>query len=154
MKRKNILILGIGNILQSDDGLGVYITNHIIETGIDLPGGVEIIDGGTAGFDLLPIMKGRDKIIIVDALIVEDRAGSIYRFNPEKSDPISSNIISFHQVGILEIIKFLRLMGENPEIEIIGIVPEDIKTFNIGISDAVLKSVPKAIDLIMNSVLN
>ena len=53
---QKVLILGIGNILQSDEGIGVHIVNHIIQSGINLPDEVEVIDGGTAGFDLLPHM--------------------------------------------------------------------------------------------------
>ena len=145
--------MGIGNILQSVDGIGVYIANSIIESGVQMHEGIEVLDGGTAGIDLLPHMRGRDKIIIIDALKVDDRAGTIYRFTPGKVISTNYNIISLHQVGIQEVIKLLRIMGENPEIEIIGIVPEDVETFDIKISDSVLNSVPKAIDLIKSIAL-
>jgi hydrogenase maturation protease len=60
-KNYNVLILGIGNILQSDEGLGVHVANYITRN-IKLPDGVEVIDGGTAGFDLIPLMSGREHI--------------------------------------------------------------------------------------------
>ena len=151
MRKK--LILGIGNILQSDDGIGVHIINHILESGMSVPDDVELIDGGTAGFDLLSVMTGREKIIIVDALRTDDKPGSIYRFTPEHAaDSFTS--FSLHEVGIKEVIRALNLLGENPEIEFIGIVPEDISTLNIGISPAVKDSIPVAVDQIFNAVIN
>ena len=134
-KMRNELILGIGNILMSDDVLGVHIVNHIAQN-IKLPEGIDVIDGGTAGFDLLPIMNGREKIIIVDALKADSEPGSIYRFKPENARK-SRVSFSLHEVGITEVIDTLRLLGENPEIEIFGIVPEDISTLNMDISQSV-----------------
>jgi hydrogenase maturation protease len=150
---KKVLILGIGNILQSDDGLGVHIVNHINESGLNLPENVEAIDGGTAGFDLISLMQGRDKIIIVDALKTADEPGSVYRFTPDRVVS-SQNRMSLHEVGILDVIRVMRLLGENPKIEIVGVVPEDITTFDISISNAVRESIPKAVDVILDAALN
>ena len=149
----NVLILGIGNILQSDEGIGVHIVNHILQSDIKLPDEVEVIDGGTAGFDLIPIMKNRDRIIIVDAVAVQDAPGSIYRFSPDNAMDTRA-VFSLHEVGIMEVIRMLRIFGDNPEIEIIGIVPEDVKTLDINISPAVKESMPKAVDQILNAALN
>ncbi len=150
---RKILILGIGNILQSDDGIGVHIINHILESGMDIPGDVELIDGGTAGFDLLPIMAKREKIIIVDALRTDDRPGSIYRFTPGHAVGSFSSF-SLHEVGIMEVIRNLNLLGENPRIEFIGIVPEDISTLSIGMTPEVEKSIPRAVDQIFYAATN
>jgi hydrogenase maturation protease len=151
-KNYNVLILGIGNILQSDEGLGVHVANYITRN-IKLPDGVEVIDGGTAGFDLIPLMSGREKIIIVDALKIDDEPGSIYRFKPE--DAVRSRAtISLHEIGITEIIDMLRLLGENPEIEIIGVVPEDISTLHMDISTSVRRSIPLAVIQIMDAAMN
>lgn len=147
---KKTLILGIGNILLSDEGLGVHIVNRILESGIAIPDDVEIIDGGTAGFDLLEPMMGRKKIIIIDALKVDDVPGSVYRFPPEHIAS-SRNAMSLHEFGIRELIATLRMLGHYPEIEIIGIVPSDVSTFNTYLSAAVENSMPRAIDLIMGA---
>jgi hydrogenase maturation protease len=144
-----ILILGIGNLLQSDEGLGVHIVNQIAQN-VEIPEDVEVVDGGTAGFDLLPLMKGREKIIIVDALMVDDEPGSIYRFKPEQIRSARTRF-SLHDVGIIEIIELLKLLGENPDIEIIGVVPEDITTLNMDITARVRESIPKVIEQIMDA---
>jgi hydrogenase maturation protease len=151
-KNRSVLILGIGNILQSDDGLGIHIVNHITQN-IELPDDAEAIDGGTAGFDLIPLLTGREKIIIVDALRVDDEPGSIYRFKPEDASKSRASL-SLHEVGIIEVIDMLRLLGENPQIEIIGIVPEDLDTLNMNISPSVRRSIPDAIIQIMDAVTN
>jgi hydrogenase maturation protease len=136
---KEILILGIGNILQKDDGIGPYIINHIIQSNIKLPDNVDIIDGGTAGYDLLPLLQNRSKIIVVDALKVDDSPGGVYCFKPGNILE-EERTFSLHDVGIKSILRMLEIMGELPEVEIIGIVPEDISTFEIGISASVEKS--------------
>jgi hydrogenase maturation protease len=147
---KSVLILGIGNILHKDDGLGVYIINEIENSVKDLPEYVEIADGGVLGFDLLSLMSGREKIIIVDALKADDEPGSIYKF-PAKHLTDTGDKFSLHEMGVKKIIDMLALTGERPEIEIIGVVPEDIYTLEIGVSDSVKKSVPKVLELIMET---
>ncbi|MBN1532090.1 MAG: HyaD/HybD family hydrogenase maturation endopeptidase [Spirochaetes bacterium] len=147
---KKTLILGIGNILQSDEGLGVHIVNELVASGADVPEDVEIFEGGTAGFDLIPMMKGRERIIIVDALKADSEPGSIYRFRPEQVVQRRSTY-SLHEGGISEVLETMKLMGYTPEVEFIGIVPEDITTTDIQMSEAVKRSVPKAIELILNA---
>ncbi|HPS59292.1 MAG TPA: hydrogenase maturation protease [Spirochaetota bacterium] len=149
---KAVLVLGIGNILHMDEGIGVHVVNHIIESGEVLPDNVEFADGGTFGFDLLPLMSGRRKIVIVDALKTEDKPGSIYRFSAEHL--VSRNYIySLHDLGVKKLVDMLKLMGEDPEVEIIGIVPEDYTSFAIGISDSVRESIPRAVEEILKAAV-
>jgi len=147
---RKVLILGIGNTLRSDDGLGVYIVRHMEESGTPLPEGVSLLDGGTAGFDLLGLIDGYDKIVIVDALKTNDKPGSIYRFTPEHAVESSARF-SLHEVGIMEVIKTLRIMDNNPEIEFVGIVPENISDINTTISHAVMESIPRAVEVILEA---
>ena len=150
--KKKVLILGIGNILHKDDGLGVHIVNEIISSVKDLPKDVEFADGGTLGYDLLPLMSGRKRIVIVDALKVDDVPGSLYKF-PAKHLTDNNQKFSLHDMGVKKIIDMLTLSGENPEIEIIGIVPEDINSLEIGVSDSVKKTIPKAVEYILEAAV-
>lgn len=147
---RKVLILGIGNTLRADDGLGVYIIQHMIERGVFLPEGVDLLDGGTAGFDLLGMLDGYDKIVIVDALKTNDRPGSIYRFTPEHAIERRAQY-SMHEVGIMEVIRTLRLTGNDPEIEFVGIVPENLNDLDTTISHAVMESVPRAVEVILDA---
>lgn len=149
---KDVLVLGIGNILHMDEGIGVHVINYILESGRSFPANVEFFDGGTFGFDLLPMMSGRRKIIIVDALKTDDTPGSIYRFSAEHL--VERNYVySLHDMGVKKLVDMLKLMGEYPEIEIIGIVPQDISTFAIGISDSVRESIPKAVEQVFKAAV-
>jgi hydrogenase maturation protease len=148
---RKVLILGIGNMLRSDDGLGVHVIRYMEETGTVLPEGVELMDGGTAGFDLLGLIEKFDKIVIVDALKADDAPGSIYRFTPDHAVETRSRF-SMHEVGIMEVIRYLRLMDHNPEIEFVGIVPENISDIDTNISPAVKKSIPRAVEVILDAV--
>lgn len=147
---RRVLILGIGNMLRGDDGLGVHIVRQMQESGIPLPEGVELLDGGTAGFDLLGLIDGFDKIVIVDALNADDRPGSIYRFTPEHAVSRGARF-SLHEVGIMEVIRTLNIMDHNPEIEFVGIVPENIRDIDTTISEAVRESVPRAVKVILDA---
>lgn len=147
MENKNLLVLGIGNILQKDDGLGSHIINVMQESGESFPENVEFLDGGTAGYDLVPYMMDRDKIIVVDALSVDDECGSIYHFTPEHITP-DKNTYSLHDFGLKKILDMLKLSGHEPHVEIIGIVPEDVVSLDIGLTASVQGAVPGAIDLI------
>lgn len=147
---RKVLILGIGNTLRGDDGLGVYIVQHMAETGVLLPDGVELLDGGTAGFDLLGLIDGYDKIVIVDALRADDTPGSIYRFTPEHAVERRAQY-SLHEVGIMEVIRTLRIAGSDPEIEFVGIVPENIRDLELTISQAVKGAIPRAMKVIIDA---
>ncbi len=147
---RKVLILGIGNLLKSDDGLGVHVIRHIEESGVVLPDGIDLLDGGTAGFDLLGLIENYDKIVIVDALRADDKPGSVYRFAPEHAVETRSRF-SLHEVGIMEVIRLLRILDRNPEIEFVGIVPENISDDDTNISPAVRKSIPRAVEVILDA---
>jgi len=149
-KYKPILVLGVGNILHRDDGVGVHVVNALRKRTSITPL-ADIVDGGTAGFDLLTIMAGRKKIIIIDALKADDVPGSIYRI-PAYALKDSGSMLSLHEAGVKKIIDMLHFMGEDPEIEIVGIVIEDISSVEIGLSDKVENAVPRAIEEIIKII--
>jgi hydrogenase maturation protease len=149
-KKKNVLVLGIGNISRKDDGIGVHVVNRIIESGFEIPGDVEIIDGGTAGYDLLSLMIDRSRIIIVDALRAEDVPGSVYRI-PGSGVKRRRHGYPFQVFCVEDLLLMLRLMGSEPEVEIIGIVPEDIDSVEIGCSESLKRAMPKIINEVMNA---
>ncbi|HVP37397.1 MAG TPA: hydrogenase maturation protease, partial [Terriglobales bacterium] len=95
---KKILVVGIGNLLLTDEGVGVHVIQELSK--LKLPEGVELADIGTASFDLLTFMEGKDKVIIIDALVSDDKPGTLYHLSPE--DLISGKSVlltSLHQFG-------------------------------------------------------
>ena len=144
-----VLILGVGNLLLSDEAVGVRIAEQLLKRN-DIPSYVEIIDGGTAGHDLIDLIEKREKIIIIDAVDGGCEAGSIYRFTPQeiKNNPVY-HMTSLHQLGILEILAFSQLFGHPPkETVIFGVQPQSIE-LKIGLSPLVETKIPQVVDLVI-----
>ncbi len=80
--KKNILILGIGNILLKDEGIGVHVVNKLKE--MQLPPDVEVMDGGTLGIDLLYYIEGRKKVVVIDTVTAGEPPGTMYRFTDKR----------------------------------------------------------------------
>jgi len=121
------LVLGLGNILLKDEGIGVHIA-HLLQKST-LPKNIEIIDGGTSSLDILLSLRNIDKLIIIDALKCEKKPGTIYRMTPDDFEvKVDLEKLSLHQMGLIETITILKRMGNLPqEIVIIGIEPEKIE---------------------------
>jgi len=151
--RKEILILGVGNVLLGDEGVGVHLIEELEK--IDLPPTVELVDGGTAAFDLIPYFQEKKRVIILDALKVSDSPGSVYRF--EKKDLLEWRDfppLSLHQVELPEIFNLLRLLGQEPErIVIIGVVPKEPLSWGCNLSDEVRDKLPSIINIILKEVV-
>ena len=119
------LVLGIGNSILRDEGIGVQVVNELtLEKPMD---DVLYIDGGTASLDLLDFIEGKEKVIIIDAVRGGGVPGTVYRFKPtdiEINFPLS---LSLHQVGLMEVLGMLKFQDPSSlnKIIIIGIEPQD-----------------------------
>ena len=124
----NILVLGLGNILLSDEGVGVRAAEALMARG-HLPEGVDVVDGGTSGMDLLETMMGRDMIVVVDAISATGRdPGDIIRLDGEELDQFFRQRMSPHQIGLSDVLATLKLMGSAPaELVLFGIVPNNME---------------------------
>ena len=147
-----ILVLGVGNLLMSDEGFGVRVVEEL-QKGSDLPRHVEIIDGGTAGHDLIDIIEKRTKIIIIDAVDGGCEPGSIYRFTPaDLQNGSTYDMTSLHQIGILEILNYAHLFGQAPqETVILGIQPLSLE-LKIGLSPKIEAQIPKMMELVLKEI--
>jgi len=125
----NIAVFGIGNILLSDDGVGVHVINKL-RAECRFPEYVELIDGGTKGLDLLPLFEGRDKVLIVDAANFKKEPGTIDMVEGDKIPAfLVSNKLSVHQIGLPDTLFAARLLNLMPrEICLIGIQPKTMDT--------------------------
>lgn len=124
----NIAILGIGNILLSDDGIGVHVIRRL-QHQYKFPESVRLIDGGTMGLDLLPFLEGIEKLLIIDAVDLKKEHGTIEIITGDKIPSILSSKLSVHQVGLTDLLFAIRMIGtELKEICLIGIQPKSLKT--------------------------
>ncbi|MBI5043548.1 MAG: HyaD/HybD family hydrogenase maturation endopeptidase [Nitrospirae bacterium] len=145
-----ITILGIGNILYSDEGFGVRVIEELRK--MDLPENVELIEGGTDGAKLLPVIMQSDYLIIVDAIRADEDTGAIFRIPIEEVRQRPHINTSLHQMGIMEVIGMANILGSQVKGVIIGIQPKDISTLRESLSPEIKKRIPNAIELIMREV--
>ena len=149
---KKITILGLGNILLRDEGVGVWIAEELAKR--NLPENVEIIDGGTAGLDILSSMKDVDKLIIIDALQGDEKPGTVYRLHPEDLPVPSDSYVSVHQMNIVEGLNIAQKTGNAPqEAVIIGVEPEDMD-WGLGVTSNIQQKFPEIIDIVLEEVKN
>ena len=149
---KKIVILGVGNILLGDEGVGVHIVEEIEKIG--LPENVEVIDGGTASIDILISMKDVDKLIIIDALKGGEKPGTVYRLHPEDLLASLDSYVSLHQINVLEGLSLARKTGNAPqETVIIGIEPEKTD-WGLGITPEIDKKIPDILNIVLEEVGN
>ncbi len=126
---KKIGVMGIGNILLSDEGFGVKLL-HILEAKYEFPENVTLIDGGTAGIFLSPEIDNLEKLLIIDVVNASGNPGDIIVY--KKEDFFIDKLplkLSPHQLGLQEILLLNEMKGTCPEeIELIGIIPKSIET--------------------------
>jgi hydrogenase maturation protease len=148
---KRILIAGIGNLLFTDEGLGVHILKELSKK--KLPKKVELAEIGTATFELVRFIDGKDKVIIVDAIVSDEAPGTIYKLTPKELKSSSKNqLASLHQFGICEAIETVTQMGNTPEIVIFGVVLKDYQSIGTELTPELKKSIPKIIQEILKEI--
>jgi hydrogenase maturation protease len=144
------VVLGVGNLLLSDEGVGVHIAKKLMD--MALPPGVQVIEGGTDGFKLMNEVVDTDRLVVVDAVKGGAAAGSIYRFDigdaPSSPDEFKTSV---HQIGILEVIHLAELVGKTPETTIIGVEPKSLD-MSMELSPEVAAKVPRVIELIFEEI--
>ena len=147
---KRILVLGVGNMILSDEGVGVHIAQQMMA--MDMPPEVQVVEGGTDGFGLVNVITEADRMILIDAVRGGGQPGSIYRFEIEDCPPYPDIFkTSVHQISILEVINLSSLIGTTPRTTIIGIEPACME-MGMELSPAVEAKVPRVIQMIKEEV--
>ena len=146
-----IAIVGVGNILLKDEGIGVKVVKKL-ENEFSFPPDVVLIDGGTAGHHLVNMVADFDVIIVVDAVQGGETPGTIYRFTLDQIPFEVNTHLSLHQVGVLEALNQIKLLGKEPEVTFIGIEPEDISPWGMDLSPVIAEKIPEIITLVMKEL--
>jgi hydrogenase maturation protease len=122
----SILVLGIGNLVMSDDGIGVRVVQRLLEQ-YRFPPGVTVVDGGTLGLDLLPMLEGVEKLLLVDAVETGAVSGTIVRISGQEIPIAMKTKLSAHQAGLQDLLLLAELLGDLPrEMVLLGVRPEEI----------------------------
>ncbi len=113
--QNSLLIMGIGNYLMGDEGVGVHAAERMQQT--TLPPGVDVVDGGTGGFHLLSYFEKYPRVILVDATLDSNPAGTIRLIKPRFASDFPK-AMSTHDIGLKDMMSSLQLLGQIPEIHL------------------------------------
>jgi hydrogenase maturation protease len=145
----NILILGIGNILLSDEGAGVKAVEEL-QNRYDCSDAVEIVDGGTVGFELLSYFENRSHILIIDAVKTGNKPGTIVRID----DPPAffQKKVSPHQIGLADVMGMAVITDNMPQnIALFGIEPKELST-GLELSPEVAGNLSRLVDMVADEL--
>lgn len=144
-----VVVLGVGNVLMSDEGVGVHAVTALAEN-YDLPDEVEVIDGGTSGMDCLDRIADADLLLIADCMRSKDKApGTITRLADEQINAWFKTKISPHQVGLSDVLAACCFHGISPKkVVLIGVQPASFET-SMELTPAIAAVLPQVIDTLI-----
>ncbi len=146
-----IAIIGIGNILLKDEGVGVRVIQELMDN-YTFPTNIQLIDGGTLGPHLLNYIKGFEEIIVIDAIQGGEEPGTLYKFLLDQIPLEVTTKLSTHQVGVLEVLSQVKLLGEQPRVTFIGVEPQDISPWGMELTPFVKDKIPALIEIIFSEL--
>ena len=146
-----VLVLGIGNPLRGDDGIGPRVVEELTRRG--LPERVAVVDGGTGGLDLLQVLEGWGQAVVVDAADVGKDPGQFARFTPGEARLVGAeDVSSLHNAGLAEVLALADAVGQPlPEMVIFGVQPASVG-WGEGLSQAVEAALPALVDAVIDEV--
>lgn len=148
---RSVLVLGLGNILLTDEGIGVRVL-ETLRSRYHLPAAVDAIDGGTAGMDLIDLIAGYDDLIVIDAMETGGPPGTVKRLADHELFGFLRQKLSPHQLGLTDVLAFLELMEKAPEtITMIGIQPVNLD-LGLEISPALSAQMDHYADLVAHEL--
>ncbi|WP_300369422.1 HyaD/HybD family hydrogenase maturation endopeptidase [Hydrogenimonas sp.] len=145
MDEASTVVIGIGNILFKDEGVGIYAAKYLEENYHFSPA-VDIIDGGTLGFKLMTYYQSYEKVVILDTVSIKDKPGSVYNLPAESLMGLGSYRRTAHEVEVVEMLEICSMLDSMAEVNIIGIVPEDIECVDISLTETIRKNFGHLID--------
>jgi hydrogenase maturation protease len=147
---RNVLILGVGNLLMTDDGFGVHVINELRK--IPLPPNVTLIEAGIVSHQLIPDFHAADLLIFIDAIEAGDAPGSIFRFKPEEMRFMTNIKASLHDMSLIDVLDMTELTGKRPETIIIAVQPKDAKNPSMELNEEIRAAMPRVIELVLEEL--
>ena len=138
---RSVLILGVGNPLAGDDGVGLRAIEALAATS-DLPEGIRLLDVGVLGMDILAWVRPGEPVVILDAVHGSGAAGTLYRFGLDEIASPAEPPLSVHDLGIADALHAARLMGRPVRGTLIGVEPARVEAFTAELSPAVAAALP------------
>lgn len=148
---KRILLLGVGNILYKDEGLGVYAFRHLQEN-YSFSDNVTLMDGGTMGKLLMSELMDHDVVIVMDAVLGGEAPGTVYRLVDEALRKSLGFHDSQHQVDLVDTLLSCELIGKRPETVVIGMEPGDYVSMGTELTPVCREKMPKLISHVLEEL--
>ncbi|WP_455205980.1 HyaD/HybD family hydrogenase maturation endopeptidase [Kaarinaea lacus] len=146
-----VLVLGLGNILLQDEGIGVRVVEQL-QRDYHMPDDVEVLDGGTAGMALYEHIIDRQHLLVVDAVKTGRPPGTLVTLSGEQVPAFFRNKVSPHQLALSDILAALKISGTQlPELTVVGIEPLNLET-GLDLSTAVTEKIPALIDEVVQQL--
>lgn len=150
------LVIGIGNILLRDEGVGVHVVRELERQAaageVVVPVGTQFVDGGTLGLELLPMIADAATLILVDAVNLGGRAGWVSLLRDDAIEGTLARHVSPHQVGVADLVAAARLTGSLPaRSSLIGIRPASME-IGLDLTPAVAAALPEAVALVLGEL--
>lgn len=150
-KNLNIAVVGVGNVLFTDEGVGVYASKYL-EANYSFSKGVDIIDGGVLGFRLMPFFQDYDYVILIDTISIEDEAGSIYKLPKDAMLGLGSYRKTAHEVEVVEMLEICTFLDKCADVTVIGMIPEDIETVACSLTPKLVANFDEYIKTILDTL--
>jgi hydrogenase maturation protease len=147
--KKKILVLGVGNTLLKDEGIGVRVAEKMMK--MELPPDVEVLDGGVKGLDLLYCIEDRERVIVIDAVKAGAPPGTLFRFTDKDLAGKKGILRSGHGIDFSDVVNMATLMGNKPDIVFLGIEPADLDV-GMDLSPMIEENIPILINLVMKEI--
>lgn len=151
MTENHIMILGVGNLLFSDEGFGIRVV-QALEDRYRFPSNVSIVDGGVLGVGLMGIISQADELIVVDVIRNNGKPGDLYRL---AGDAIPERIRaknSLHQIDFLEALTLCLALDKVPETVIVGVEPEDISALSTQLTETTQSRMEAVIQMVLEEL--
>ncbi|MBD3275959.1 MAG: hydrogenase maturation protease [Candidatus Marinimicrobia bacterium] len=146
-----IVILGLGNYLMQDEGVGVHLA-RIIEANYQFEPEISVIDGGTMGLDLMPYFEENERVLIIDAMDADKPPATVFTLQNDSILAQLKTKLSLHHLGLSDVLGTIKLLDMEPsEIFLLGIQPAEITT-SIELSDTISNKLPAIIDIILEKL--
>jgi hydrogenase maturation protease len=140
-------VLGLGNLVHSDDGLGVHAI-HRLQEDSRVPAGVVLLDGGTQGLSLIPHISGFPRLLVIDAIDVGEAPGTVMRFEGRALDGLPGKA-TVHQLGFADLMITMKLLGDAPdEVVVLGVQPVSTE-WSAELTPRVREAMPALVDLVI-----
>ena len=145
-----LLVLGIGNVLMGDEGVGVHVVRHLEKE--DVPVGVELLDGGTGSFLLLDPMQLARKVILIDATLDANPPGTVRRLVPRFSTDYPRTLAA-HDIGLKDLLDAFYLLGHNVDVVLFAVSIAPLQELELDMSPELVAQVPKIAAMVKDEIL-